>query len=63
MYQLFGFEGKPLPCSLTLIDTPGYGDTGGNDTDEIVKQRLLELFNSIEGIHEISAVGLVLKAS
>ncbi|XP_075885943.1 uncharacterized protein LOC142890627 isoform X2 [Nelusetta ayraudi] len=63
VYQLCGFEGKPLPCSLTIIDTPGFGDTRGIDRDDIVKVRLLELFRSGEGVHEISAVGLVLKAS
>ncbi|KAM8743099.1 uncharacterized protein AB9X84_017542 [Acanthopagrus schlegelii] len=29
VYQIFGFEGKTLPYSLTIIDTPGYGDTSG----------------------------------
>lgn len=39
VYQIFGFEGRTLPFSLTIIDTLGYG------------------------IHEISVVGLVVKAS
>ncbi|XP_028457145.1 uncharacterized protein LOC114570783 [Perca flavescens] len=63
VYQIFGFEGKPLPYSLTIIDTPGYGDTRGIKKDDIVNQRLLDLFHSEDGVHEIDAVGLVLKAS
>ncbi|XP_074546976.1 uncharacterized protein LOC141805701 [Halichoeres trimaculatus] len=63
VYEIFGFEGKTLPYSLTIIDTPGYGDTRGVSHDDIVSQRLLELFHSEGGVHELSAVGLVLKAS
>ncbi|XP_034534340.1 uncharacterized protein LOC117808790 [Notolabrus celidotus] len=63
VYEIFGFEGKTLPYSLTIIDTPGYGDTGGIDHDDIVSQRLLELFRTEGGVHEINAVGLVLKST
>ncbi|XP_068595780.1 uncharacterized protein [Brachionichthys hirsutus] len=63
VYQIFGFEGQTLPFSLTIIDTPGYGDTRSVDKDDIVKQRLFDLFRADDGIHEIDAVGLVLKAT
>ncbi|KAM9338649.1 uncharacterized protein ABDE67_018194 [Symphorus nematophorus] len=63
VYQIFGFEDKTLPYSLTIIDTPGYGDTRGIELDVIVRQKLLDLFRSEDGVHEITAVGLVLKAS
>ncbi|XP_028457873.1 uncharacterized protein LOC114571216 [Perca flavescens] len=63
VYQIFGFEDKTLPYSLTIIDTPGYRDTRGQNHDDIVSQRLLDLFQSEDGVHEINAVGLVLKAS
>ncbi|XP_053195581.1 uncharacterized protein LOC128379967 [Scomber japonicus] len=62
-YEIFGYEDETLPYSLTIIDTPGYGDTRGNERDDIVSQRLLDLFHSDDGVHELSAVGLVLKAS
>nr|XP_040041119.1 uncharacterized protein LOC120824378 [Gasterosteus aculeatus aculeatus] len=62
VYNICGLEDKTLPYSLTIIDTPGYGDTGGIEHDEIVRQRLFDLFRSEDGIHEINAVGLVLKA-
>ncbi|XP_067430242.1 uncharacterized protein [Thunnus thynnus] len=63
VYQIFGFEGKTLPFSLTIIDTPGYGSTEGNEHDDIISERLFDLFRSEDGVHEIDAVGLVLKAS
>ncbi|XP_030291580.1 uncharacterized protein LOC115592678 [Sparus aurata] len=63
VYQIFGFEGKTLPYSLTIIDTPGYGDTRGIKQDDAVSERLLDWFRSDDGVHEIHAVGLVLKAA
>ncbi|XP_059196554.1 uncharacterized protein LOC131977328 [Centropristis striata] len=63
VYQIFGFEDKTLPYSLTIIDTPGYGDTRGTEQDVIVSERLLDLFRSDEGVNEMNAVGLVLKAT
>ncbi|XP_044189087.1 uncharacterized protein LOC122968150 [Thunnus albacares] len=63
VYEIFGFEGETLPFSLTIIDTPGYGDTRGIEKDVIVNERLLDLFRSDEGVHVLDAVGLVLKAT
>lgn len=63
VYQIFGFEGRALPYSLTIIDTPGYGDTRRVKRDAIISQRLYDWFRSEDGIHELSAVGLVLKGS
>ncbi|XP_068190773.1 uncharacterized protein [Antennarius striatus] len=63
VYQIFGFEGKTLPYSLTIVDTPGYGDTKGIQKDDVIKEQLLDWFRSDNGINEINAVGLVLKAS
>ncbi|XP_053195567.1 uncharacterized protein LOC128379955 [Scomber japonicus] len=62
-YEIFGYEGKTLPYSLTIIDTPGFGDTRGIKHDVIVSQRLFDLFRSDDGVKELSAVGLVLKAT
>ncbi|XP_045923546.1 septin-5-like [Micropterus dolomieu] len=63
VYQVFGFEGETLSYSLTIIDTPGYGDTRGIQHDDIISQRLLDWFRSEDGVHEVNAVGLVLKAT
>ncbi|XP_022624061.1 uncharacterized protein LOC111238703 [Seriola dumerili] len=63
VYEIFDFKENTLPYSLTIIDTPGYGDTRGIEHDDIVSHRLLDLFRSEEGVHEMNVVGLVLKAS
>uniref|UniRef100_H3CK24 AAA+ ATPase domain-containing protein n=2 Tax=Tetraodon nigroviridis TaxID=99883 RepID=H3CK24_TETNG len=63
VYQIFGFEDKTLPYSLTIIDTPGYGSTKGEEHDAIIHQRLFDLFCSEDGIQEINAVGLVMKST
>ncbi|XP_030579766.1 septin-1-like [Archocentrus centrarchus] len=63
VYEIFGYEDKTLPYSLTIIDTPGYGDTRGIEHDATVSQRLLDFFLSEDGVHELHAVGLVSKAS
>ncbi|KAM4527904.1 uncharacterized protein PAE49_024549 isoform 1-T7 [Odontesthes bonariensis] len=63
VYQIFGLEEKTLPYSLTIIDTPGYGSTRGPEEDAVVGQRLFDLFRSEDGVHEVHAVGLVLKAT
>ncbi|XP_015252210.1 PREDICTED: uncharacterized protein LOC107098862 [Cyprinodon variegatus] len=63
VYQIFGLEGQTLPFSLTIIDTPGFGDTRGIEHDKVVYQKLLQLFRSKDGVHEINAVGLMMKAS
>ncbi|CAK6983206.1 uncharacterized protein LOC128371692%2C partial, partial [Scomber scombrus] len=63
VYEIFGYKDKTLPYSLTIIDTPGFGDTRGIEHDELVSQRIFDLFRSDDGVHELSAVGLVVKAS
>uniref|UniRef100_A0A3B4Y5G3 AIG1-type G domain-containing protein n=1 Tax=Seriola lalandi dorsalis TaxID=1841481 RepID=A0A3B4Y5G3_SERLL len=62
VYEIFDFKENTLPFSLTIIDTPGYGDTRGTEKADI-SQRLLHLFRSEEGVHEMNVVGLVMKAS
>ncbi|KAL1004807.1 hypothetical protein UPYG_G00050870 [Umbra pygmaea] len=63
VYEVFGYEGLRVPYSLTLIDTPGYGDTRGIQEDKLIAEKLYELFRSENGIHNIDAVCLVVKAS
>uniref|UniRef100_A0A3P8RHW7 AIG1-type G domain-containing protein n=1 Tax=Amphiprion percula TaxID=161767 RepID=A0A3P8RHW7_AMPPE len=63
VYEFFSFEDETLPYSLTIIDTPGFGDTRGAEHDVIISQRLLDLFRSADGVHEVNAVGLVMKAT
>nr|XP_055037854.1 uncharacterized protein LOC129425747 [Misgurnus anguillicaudatus] len=64
VYEVFA---QDSPFSLIVIDTPGFGDTQeytedcGKETR--VAEALQQLFRSEDGIHEIHAVCLVLKAT
>ncbi|XP_010902042.4 uncharacterized protein LOC105030081 [Esox lucius] len=63
VYEIFGYEGRRVPYSLTIIDTPGFGDTRGIEKDNMIAEKLFQLFRSDKGIHQIDAVGLVIKAA
>uniref|UniRef100_A0A8C6TYG0 AIG1-type G domain-containing protein n=1 Tax=Neogobius melanostomus TaxID=47308 RepID=A0A8C6TYG0_9GOBI len=63
VYEVFGFEGKTVPYSLTIIDTPGYGDTRGIEYDDIITKKLQDLFSIPDEVETIDVVGLVLKAT
>lgn len=63
VYQIHGFTGKTLPFAVTVIDTPGYGNSRGAERDVAPRSSLLELIQPEAGVCEINAVGLVLKAS
>ncbi|XP_054879793.1 uncharacterized protein LOC129354315 [Poeciliopsis prolifica] len=63
MYEIFDSENKTWPYSLTIVDTPGYRDTDGLQHDVIINQRLFDLFRLEDGIHEVHAVGVVMKAT
>ncbi|KAI2663035.1 Immune-associated nucleotide-binding protein 13 [Labeo rohita] len=60
MYEVFPVEN---PVSLTIIDTPGYGDTRGLEKDLEVAENLSALFQSNDGVREIDAVCFVIQAA
>ncbi|KTF86010.1 hypothetical protein cypCar_00037859 [Cyprinus carpio] len=60
---VYEFYLQESPIDLTIIDTPGYGDTRGVDLDKDIAKSLLNLSKSAEEIHEIHAVCLVIKAT
>ncbi|ROL52304.1 hypothetical protein DPX16_0455 [Anabarilius grahami] len=59
---VYGFYPQESKTDLTIIDTPGYGDTRGADIDKEIAESLFS-FNKSEGINELHAVCLVIKAS
>ncbi|KAI4892668.1 hypothetical protein NFI96_006772, partial [Prochilodus magdalenae] len=54
---------KERLSSLTIIDTPGYGDTRGIEKDMDIARNLHDLFLHGTGVKDLDAVCLVLKAS
>uniref|UniRef100_A0A8C1S4I9 AIG1-type G domain-containing protein n=1 Tax=Cyprinus carpio TaxID=7962 RepID=A0A8C1S4I9_CYPCA len=58
---VYEFNPQESPIHLTIIDTPGYGDTRGIEKDKEIARNLLGL-SSDDCIHKIDAVCLVIKA-
>ncbi len=59
---VYEFYLQESPIDLTIIDTPGYGDTRGVHLDKQIAESLFSLSKSAEGIHEIDAACFVILA-
>ncbi|XP_046463270.1 uncharacterized protein LOC124209368 [Daphnia pulex] len=62
-YDLHYRSGFRIPFSLTIVDTPGFGDTGGMDRDKEITSAIQEFFKHQNGIQELDAVGFVVQSS
>ncbi|KAL1272064.1 hypothetical protein QQF64_031080 [Cirrhinus molitorella] len=60
MYEVFPEES---PIMLTIIDTPGFGDTRGLEKDLEVAENLSVLLQSTDGVCEVDAVCFVTQAA
>ncbi|RXN17953.1 hypothetical protein ROHU_017612 [Labeo rohita] len=60
---VYGFYLQESPINLTIIDTPGYGDTRGIGYDNEIAISLHNLSKTAKWIHEIDAVCLVINAT
>ena len=63
-YTFHKGRGSPLPYTLTVIDTPGFGDTGGLERDKQIVSQIKELFSipGDEGIYQLHGIGFVTQA-
>ncbi|XP_073719917.1 uncharacterized protein [Misgurnus anguillicaudatus] len=59
---VYGVYIQETSVDLTIIDTPGYGDTRGAHYDREIAETLLRLCTSEDVISEINAVCFVMKA-
>jgi hypothetical protein len=55
--------GSKVPYALTIIDTPGFGDTEGLKNDKRIVQLIRELFRKKHGIDQLDAIGFVTQSS
>ncbi|KAM4605005.1 uncharacterized protein ACJ7VT_017306 [Polymixia lowei] len=63
VYKIKHKEGFNIDYSLTIVDTPGFGDTRGIDRDRMITEQLRNLFSAKLGVSEIDAVCFVAQAS
>ena len=63
-YTFFKESGLKLPYTLTVIDTPGFGNTGGLTRDKHIASQIKELFSIVgdQGIDELHGIGFVTQA-
>ena len=64
-YTIYQQEGSPLPYTVTIIDTPGFGDTEGLHRDKLITSQIRQFF-SIEGpdgIDHVDGIGFVTQSS
>uniref|UniRef100_A0A4W5L4S9 Fibronectin type-III domain-containing protein n=1 Tax=Hucho hucho TaxID=62062 RepID=A0A4W5L4S9_9TELE len=62
-YEVYNQPGFQIPYSLTIIDTPGFGDTRGMAHDKLITEQVKEFLCNPLGIDHIDAVCFVVQAS
>ncbi|KAL1279176.1 hypothetical protein QQF64_025849 [Cirrhinus molitorella] len=55
-YQINHMDGFRVPYSLTIVDTPGFGDTRGISHDQKITKQIRKFFSAPGGIDRIDAV-------
>lgn len=64
-YTFHWWNSSPLPYTLTIIDTPGFGDTRGLERDQKITKQIKDFFSAAgkEGIDQLHGIGFVTQAS
>ena len=64
IYTVQHLDGMAMDFTLTVVDTPGFGDTRGIVLDKHIQKQLRGIFDtSREGIDHLDAVGFVTQSS
>ncbi|XP_042284313.1 uncharacterized protein LOC121908403 isoform X1 [Thunnus maccoyii] len=63
VYKINHQDGFKTPFSLTVVDTPGFGDARGIERDNEITEQLCNRFSAELGVSEIDAVCFVVPAA
>ena len=61
-YKIYCETGFPVSFNLTIIDTPGFGDTRGIERDRKITKQVKEFFEMNNGIPHLDGIGFVCQA-
>ena len=64
-YTIHRMDGSRVPYSITIVDTPGFGDTSGLERDKEITQQIKEFFSVCDGngIDHLDAIGFVTQSA
>ncbi|XP_057368803.1 uncharacterized protein LOC130689884 [Daphnia carinata] len=62
-YDIHHRNGFRIPFSLTIVDTPGFGDTRGKKRDNEITSAIKKFFEHDNGIQELETVGFVVQST
>ena len=61
-YKIYCETGFPMSFNLTIIDTPGFGDTGGIERDRQITKQVKKFFEMNNDIPHLDGIGFVCQA-
>ncbi|XP_057368811.1 uncharacterized protein LOC130689886 [Daphnia carinata] len=62
-YDIHYRNGFRIPFSLTIVDTPGFGDTQGIERDKQITSAIKQFFEHENGIQALDTVGFVVQSA
>ncbi|XP_051808950.1 uncharacterized protein LOC127535328 [Acanthochromis polyacanthus] len=63
VYKINHQEGFQINHSLTIIDTPGFGNTRGIERDKLITEQLCNLFSDHRGVTDVDALCFVVQSA
>ena len=64
-YTIYHMDGSRVKYNLTIVDTPGFGDTSGLKRDKMLTEKIKDFFSiqGPNGISHLDGIGFVIQSS